>query len=381
MQSVMIRSVGVEAARSGQDSMIWMRWPQHELYSLEFMRILQFAEVGASTIHECYSAADRIRPGDSDSWYHEWKRLADDNRARGEQLLREGRVQLAQAGFLRAGAYYRSAELFLIEHDERRRSTLNAMQHCSQRYLRGLDSAAEVVEIGHEDELIEGYFIPGASGGRKRPVVICVNGEGEPKDGHLFNTAARARCRGLSLLLVDLPGPLPNARRGLGFSRYEAEAAIGACVDYLLTRADVDGKRIAIYGDGLGASCAARAASLDTRFAAAVCDGGLLDSSYGHSLLGSFAGQPQRSQPDFGVHYEIARNIACPFLITVNSDCLPDTKAVLKLFDYCRASGIRADVEPSLLNADRSPSDRQAWIETDRDFIFDWIALKLAERH
>ncbi len=53
----------------------------------------------------------------------------------------------------------------------------------------------------------------------------------------------------------------------------------------------------------------------------------------------------------------------------------------MKLFDYCRYSDIRADLEPSLLDADRSFPDRQAWIEPDRDFIFDWIALKLAERH
>ena len=361
--------------------MIWMRWPQHELYSLQFMRILQFAEAGASTIRECYSAADQIRPGDGDSWYREWRQLADDNRARGEQLLGEGHVRLAQNMFLRAGAYYRSAELFLPDYDERRWRVLDAMQRCSRQYLRGIDPSAEVVEIGHADEALAGYFIPGANGGRKRPAVICVNGEGEPKDGHLFRIAARALGRGLSLLLVDLPSQPANARRSLGSDRYEVEAAISACVDYLLTRGDVDGKRIALYGDGLGASCAARAASLDSRFAAAVCDGGLFDSSYGRSLLGSFAGQPQRRLPDLGFHYEIARNISCPFLITINWDCLPDTEAVMRLFDYCRSSDIRADLEPSLLNADRSFPDRQAWIEPDRDFIFDWIALKLAERH
>jgi dienelactone hydrolase len=361
--------------------MIWMRWPQHELYSLQFMRILQFAEAGASTIRECYLAADQIRPGDSDSWYREWKHLADDNRARGEQLLGEGHVRLAKNLFLRAAAYYRSAELFLADCDERRRRVLDAMQRCSQQYLRGVGPSAEIVEIGHADEAVAGYFIPGANGGRKRPAVICVNGEGEPKDGHLFRIAVRALGRGLSLLLVDLPSQLANARRSLGAGRYEVEAAISACVDYLLTRGDVDGKRIVIYGDGLGASYAARAASVDSRFAAAVCDGGLFDSSYGRSLLGSFAGQPQRRLPDPGFHYEIARNISCPFLITINWDCLPDTEAVMRLFEYCRSSGIRADLEPSLLNVDRSFPDRQEWIEPDRDFIFDWIALKLAERH
>lgn len=359
--------------------MIWMRWPQHELYSLQFMRILQFAETGASTVRECYSAADQIRPGDSESWYREWKRLADDNRARAVRMLGEGHVRLAQGMFLRAGAYYRSAELFLADCDERRWRVLDAMQNCSLQYLRALDPAAEFVEIPHADEPIAGYFIPGASGGRKWPAVICVNGEGEPKDAHLFTIAARAVSRGLSLLLVDLPCQPANARRGVGSDRHEIEAGISACVDYLVTRGDVDEKLIAIYGDGLGASYAARAASLDTRFAAAVCDGGLFDSSYGHSVLGSFAGRPHGRLPDRGRHHGIARSIACPFLITINWECLPDTDAAVRLFDYCKSSGICADLEPSLLSG--ALPDRQTWIEPDRNFIFDWITLKLAERH
>ena len=359
--------------------MIWMRWPQHELHSLQFMRILQFAEAGASTVRECCLAADQIRPGDGDSWYRAWKRLADENRSGAELVLGQGHAGLAQNMFLRAGAYYRSAEVFLADSDERRTPVLDAMQNCSHRYLGGLDPSGEVVEIPCAH--VSAYFVPGATRGRKRPVMICVNGEGEPKDDHLYRIAARARSRGLSLLLVDLPGQRTNARRGRSSDRHEVEVAISACVDYLLARGDVDGKRIAIYGDGAGASYAARAASLDHRFAAAVCDGGLFDSSYGRSLLGSFAGQREQcGSPDPGCRYEIARNIACPFLITINCDCLPDMEAVPKLFDYCRSSGIRADLEPSLLRPDRSLPGRQIWIEPDRDFIFDWITVKMEER-
>ncbi|MBR0751271.1 hypothetical protein JQ604_03670 [Bradyrhizobium jicamae] len=359
--------------------MIWMRWPQHELYSLQFMRILQFAESGASTVRECYLAAEQIRPGDSDSWYCAWKRFADDNRASAQRMMGEGHVRLARDMFLRASAYYRSAELFLADYDQRRRRVLDAMEDCSLQYLRCLDPAAERVDIRHADESIAGYFIPGANGARKRPAVICVDGAGEPKDGHLFRIAARAISRGLSLLLIDLPWPMGQAPRGFDADRYGVETAISTCVDYLMARADVDEKRIAIYGDGLGASYAARAASLDTRFAAAVCDGGLFDSSYGHSVLGSFAGQPLGRTLDRGVLHGIARNIACPFLITINWDCLPDTDAAMKLFGYCRSSGICADLEPSLLN-EQLP-DRRTWIEPDRNFILDWITLKLAERH
>jgi hypothetical protein len=49
-------------------------------------------------------------------------------------------------------------------------------------------------------------------------------------------------------------------------------------VDHLLTRAEVDPDRIAIYGDGLGAAYATHAAKHDGRFIAAVCDGALWEA-------------------------------------------------------------------------------------------------------
>jgi hypothetical protein len=135
------------------------------------------------------------------------------------------------------------------------------MQSCLHLYLSGLNPSGEVVEIPCGSESVASYFVLGANRGRKKPALICVNGEGEPKDEHLYRIAGRAVSKGLSPLLVDLPGQPMNVRRSRSSDRHEVEVAINASFDYLLGRGDVDGKRIAIYGDGAGASHAARAAS------------------------------------------------------------------------------------------------------------------------
>ena len=51
------------------------------------------------------------------------------------------------------------------------------------------------------------------------------------------------------MLLVDLPGMGLNTFHGVYF-RPDTEVAIGACIDYLSERGDVDPSRIAFYGGG-----------------------------------------------------------------------------------------------------------------------------------
>jgi hypothetical protein len=72
--------------------------------------------------------------------------------------------------------------------------------------------------------------------------------------------------------LVDLPGMGLNTFHGIYF-RPDTEVAVGACIDYLSGRRDVDPSRIAFYGGGEpGGWVAVRAAAHETRIAACVAD-------------------------------------------------------------------------------------------------------------
>src|SRR3546814_15440565 len=63
----------------------------------------------------------RMIPGDKESWYAEWRRIADDNQERGDDELKSGHVRTAMNCWLRAADYYRQAEFWLRPDETRRK--------------------------------------------------------------------------------------------------------------------------------------------------------------------------------------------------------------------------------------------------------------------
>src|ERR1700721_3964453 len=111
----------VNAARESApryDPRGWMHWPDNEDYSDRFMQILGSAQEGSSTISECFLAATRITPGEDESWYREWKKLAGICKSRGDLAVREGNTDTAKGNWLRASNYFRAAEQFLDINDK-----------------------------------------------------------------------------------------------------------------------------------------------------------------------------------------------------------------------------------------------------------------------
>lgn len=155
-------------------------------------------------------------------------------------------------------------------------SILRSMRLCCRRYLEHLPSAGEVIEIpwlvGHP---MQGYFLPVANVSDRAPVVVCVSEPGHRKEEFLYKAARYARDRGISLLAIDLMGSGTGVRYNKLVGRADLEAAISHVMDYPAARDDVDERKIAILGNGLGSPFVARGAALDQRFAAAVWDGGL----------------------------------------------------------------------------------------------------------
>jgi len=218
-----------------------MQWPDNEAYCFQFMKVLGAAQEGGSTISECFLTANRIVPGNDGSWYRAWKSIANVNQERARTALAHGHIVTAQSNWLRASNYYRTAEIFLGLDDARRAPLLAQMQACSDLYLKYLEPGGETVQIPDAaGNLLEGYFLaaPGAEG--PSPVVICVGGPDHFKEEHLYRMPRHAHARGLSLLLVDLPGQgaLPR-RSGVG-GKYCIENSISDWVDFLTARADVD---------------------------------------------------------------------------------------------------------------------------------------------
>jgi dienelactone hydrolase len=353
-----------------------VQWPENDDFSVQLIRVISAAQEGGSTISECLGAARSIDPRDDDSWYREWKKIADDNRKRGNLAFRDGHARTAQSNWLRATNYYRTALRFLAPDDVRKAGVVELMQRCGRSYVDHLTPAGEAVEIPWSgDDVLQGYFLPAAGLAHRAPVVICVGGTDYFKEEHLLGMPGYAHDRGMSLLIVDLPGQgYGDSDRSLG--RGGIEWAISSCVDFLIAREDVDERKLAVFGLGIGASFATRAAALDHRFAAAVCDGGIWDLHERAFIIGRFGsgGRPQSIGATINRYSgdSIARRIKCPILVAQGQHDWLDAGDVAKFCNALRAQG----VEIHLKRFAASPADIDN-PAIGNEYIFDWISNRL----
>jgi dipeptidyl aminopeptidase/acylaminoacyl peptidase len=105
---------------------------------------------------------------------------------------------------------------------------------------------------------------------RKAPVVIYVPGMDQTKE--VFPRASNniALSRGFHVLAMDGPGQGSSNLKKIRAVKDNYERAGAAVVSYLLTRPEVDPKKIAIYGISMGSYWALRLSSYDHRAAAVV---------------------------------------------------------------------------------------------------------------
>jgi dienelactone hydrolase len=250
----------------------WKQWPDDEEFSSQFVRILAASQDGASTIGECFQTAGRITAGDRDSWHEAWLVPAHRHVDRAQAAEAAGHRLTARASWIRAANYFRTAEFFLDPKDARRLPTFDRTEACSHRALALFEPAGEVIRVPYaETAHLDAYFLP-APGPGPHPAVIAFGGLDEFKDELIQEMERCALARGLSLLLVDLPGQGGTLRRQGLVARFDTEAPVGACVDYLLTRGDVEPSRIGVYGASLGGYYVTRAAAREPRLACAVSD-------------------------------------------------------------------------------------------------------------
>jgi pimeloyl-ACP methyl ester carboxylesterase len=326
------------------------------------MRVLGAAQEGASTISECFQAGTRIVPGDDETWYSEWKSLGHRNQERAEVALAGGFIQTARDNWLRAANYFRSAEFFLHHDDPRRLELLDLIEGCSVEYMRRMDPAGERVKVPYETGAqLDAYFLRAPYALDKHPVVICFGGLDEFKDELLHEMTRHAFARGLSLLLVDLPGQGGTLRRQKLTARADTEVPVGACIDYLEARGDVDADRIALYGASLGGYYAPRAASFEHRLKAVVSDGVIwhLPRSFksanyqpdrivvrhAHWVFGVPGEGTQEGIAALEAKFEdfvlegVQHQIRCPYLITEGECDFVGFKYAVEAYEYSKAHG------------------------------------------
>jgi dienelactone hydrolase len=375
----------------------WMQWPDHLDFSFQFVRALASAQDGAATIGECFLTAGRITEGDYESWHREWLKIGDVNRARAEAAEAKGFTETARANWMRACNYYRSAEYFLDHDDLRRLETFDKVEACGHRWLDLMTPKGEIVQIsyGDADEFLYAYFLPTPYASGPAPTMIAFGGLDEFKDEDIQH-AGHALKRGISLLLIDLPGQGGTIRRNKLIARPDTEVPVGACVDYLESRVDVDAERIGIYGASLGGYYAPRAAAFEHRLKCCVVDGaqfnvhkaalrlqGMGDTIQFMHAKWVFGGRDMAELLEITKAFNlegVASNIRCPAIVVHGDQDIWGVQMALDLIAEIRKGG--ADVTEKWFTPEETGAQH---CQVDNptlgmEVIWDWVSEKLGAR-
>jgi len=388
----MAEALAINVVRQGEpphyEPYGWQHWPDFPWMSYQFRRALGETQEGGGSVSELFLAASRMKPGDLDSWHDELMTVSDNNMRRGDEAEANGHIRTAQNCWLRAADMYRSAEFWLTHDDPRRLPTFDKCERATHKFLAYCMPPGEVVEVPYEGQHLYAYFIRAPYHTPKQPVLIAFGGLDSFKDELWFMVGRGALQRGISVLLVDGPGQGGSLRR-LGItSRYDYEVPVGACIDWLATRDDVDMSRIAVSGSSLGGYYAARAGAKEPRLAACIAHGAQWDVGarmrerdddhmLARHLRWVFGGNSMKEVWEICEPFRLEGaldSMACPFLICHGGHDVLGVQTANTVYEYARKVGVDATlrfVTEEETGADHCQHDNPTM---GQEIMIDWLA-------
>lgn len=182
-----------------------------ESFSFETLRTVGYTAYGGADIGEVVTTAKRITPGDWESWYIEWRALADRIAAIAAECAAAGHAVSASTAYLRASNYYRTAEFFLRDDPGNDPRVLDT----SARAVETFRSAPEIqarwerVQIPYEGIQLEGYYL-NASGDDRGPTLLAHGGFDSTVEEMYFAVGEAARRYGWNCLILKGLGRAPR---------------------------------------------------------------------------------------------------------------------------------------------------------------------------
>lgn len=320
-------------------------FPGNYGWSLSFLRCLvnggHFGEMdwACSGLKE---AATKPPRGDVEAWYAAWKKLADQLDALGEERQRSGHVVTAADVYYRASQYYQWVEAFLPLNDPRAEPAYAKHLETFAKFAALASPKVEIVDIPFEGTSLKAYFVP-AQGVQKggAPGVIVAGGFDGNKE-ETFPLAKVMSMRGMAALALDLPGQGATMRLSGIPARHDSEVAVGAAIDYLASRGDVDIDRIGIAATSAGGYYAPRAAAFEKRIKACVPWSAIYDYyAIWQRRLVFQDGKPT------GIRTDIPFPVAEALVLRIMG--VDNWEAMLKKMEKFRLQGVAEKIECDLL--------------------------------
>jgi dienelactone hydrolase len=235
----------------------------------------------------------------TNAFFDAWGRLADRLVELGEECAASGHGKSAAEKYMRAVAYYVTAERMQSRHYEPRRAMYATLLNTMDRAIATGEINCERVEISYEGTSYPGLFVRGHGEG-PRPCMVFCNGLDSVKEMIFLSVRDEFARHGISMLAIDHPGVGEALRLKNLAARHDSETWAGAAVDYLETRDDVDADRIGMIGWSLGGYYSPRAAAYEKRFKLCVSWGA--NHEWGELQQRRLAREGERPVPHYWDH-------------------------------------------------------------------------------
>jgi dienelactone hydrolase len=212
--------------------------------------------------------------GDDRAWHREWTWLATvlERRAEGQasDLTKSENLFLASL-------YHTLAEHFINPTDPARLEAYHHVLACFERARQAAPFPLERVLVPYDGTTLPAYFLRADGAGRACPTVIFICGLDTTKELWFLRARLHFAARGMNCLFIDTPGIGEALRLQKLYTMSDYERPVGAAIDYLGGRDDVDADRIGLVGSSLGGYYVARAAAYEPRLKATAAWGAIYD--------------------------------------------------------------------------------------------------------
>jgi acetyl esterase/lipase len=219
-------------------------------------RINPFERVKKDDVEEVLKNLTSLDP---DLWGSEWGKFGVKYEALAEEQDRQGKKKQAGETYYLAYEYFRIGRYPVPSSPEKRKCYAGALRTFIKAGA-ALEPPVERIEIPFEGKKVVGYLqVP--HGVIRPPVVMHWGGvDGWKEDRRTHNDVLLKM--GMACFTIDMPGAGENPCLG---QDPRAERTFSAAMDYLETRSDIDGKRIACMGGSFGGYWAAKLAHTEAK--------------------------------------------------------------------------------------------------------------------
>ncbi len=363
--------------------------PSHP-FGGQTLRLVAQSQQGGGDVFDIARTCAKIEPGDKNGWERAWLDLAEATEARAKQALDAEKKHTAMQCFFHANQYYRMSDVFLtMAENDRKAERFRKAQQCFRAAAALHSPKIEIITVRCGKDEYDGYFChPRDPEPGKWPTVLFLAGADAYAEEVYFG-GKQLGDRGWAVLYVDTPGRGSSVYLKNIVTRADYEVPGKACIDYLLSRPEVDAERFALLGISMAGYYAPRVAAFDKRVKALIGWSGcysILDDLYDYCahlqptcqrLLGGVTHEVARQQLKDFTMAGLAHNITCPTLITHgDKDTLMSPQGAKKLFDEIGAKDKTLKIYDENDPGGRIHCSHDYWAH-NVPFMMDWLEERL----